>query len=205
LPLASSTGTPERHVAQRLATRFRIVDEIGLGEHDHRFGPRVEREHQFAFQTAWARGRSECVHEEHDVDVGGQRVRHGPHPVERCPSGERRAALQHVLDPFGVGGRDHPVTHRHVGADVAHPEWIGDAARFVHRADHGAPSPVEARDTARRSRATQFGPRIVEIRRPAECRVGLVDRARHRRGTVPAMWIRPFPGHTLTGNRHRAA
>ena len=116
---------------------------------------------------------------------------------------ERRPALQDMLDPLAVVGRDHPVADGDIGTDVADPQWIGSPARFVHRADHGAPPTVEARHPPGRSRAAEVGPCLGEIDRPPERRVRLVECVRHRRRTVPAMGIRPFLGHTHIGGRRR--
>ena len=195
-PAREQNRNPECHVLKRDPPGFRIADQVRLGQHDHRLGAGIECQDELALQTSGARRRSERVHQEHDVDVRRQRVRHRPHPVERCAPGERRAALQHVLDSFAVVRCDHPVADRDVGADVAHPQRVGHTPRLVDRAHDRAPSAIEPRHTPRRAHSSQFGPRPVEVEGPSECRVRLVECARHRGRTVPTMGIRGFPWHT---------
>ena len=67
-------GHTERDVLERDPARFGVLDQVGLGEHHHRLGAGVEREHELALETPRARWRTERVHEEDDVDVGRQRV-----------------------------------------------------------------------------------------------------------------------------------
>ena len=84
----------------------------------------------------------------------------------RIPSNDARRVnadrrSMHVLDPLVVVGRHHPVTDGDIGADVAHAQRLGDAARLVHRADHRAPAPVESRHPPRVARR----PRVPATRR----------------------------------------
>ena len=79
----------------------------------------------------WFGAHGEGVTEEHDIDVGRQRVGDGSGSLERCPAHERRAPLEHVLDPFAVSGRHDPVTDGDVGTDVANPLGTAEHRRRV--------------------------------------------------------------------------
>ena len=91
-------GHAERDFGEFGTRRLRVIDEVGFGEHDHGLGARVERQHEFTFQPARAGGRTESVDEEDNVDVGGECVRDGAHPVEGGSPGECRVAVEHVVD-----------------------------------------------------------------------------------------------------------
>ncbi len=117
-------GHAERDLDELGACRGRVVDEVGLGQHHHRFGSGVERQHELAFEPALVGRRVEGVHEEHDVDVGGDRLGLEAGALERRPAHERRMAVDDVLDAFAVGRRHDPITDRDVGADVADPQRI---------------------------------------------------------------------------------
>ena len=138
----------ERDVGELGARRGRVVDEVGLGEQHHRVRPGVEGEHELAFEPTLVRRRAERVHEEHDVDVGRQRVGLEPVALERGAPDEGRAALDDVAHPLTVVGGDDPVTDRHVDVQVAHSHRIG----VVGRPHHRAPPTVDAGDTSRSSR-----------------------------------------------------
>ena len=96
-------GHAEGDLLQLPPGRLRIVDEVALGEQDDRVGAAVERQHQLTLEATLVRRHGEGVTEEHDVDVGGQGVGDGAGTLERRPAHERRAPLEHVLDPFAVG------------------------------------------------------------------------------------------------------
>ena len=67
----------------------------------------------------WLGGVADRVDEEHDVDVGGERVGLEAVALERGPPHERRRAVDDVVDPFAVVGRDDPVADRDVDEQVA--------------------------------------------------------------------------------------
>ena len=136
--------------------RFWILDEVTLGEHDHRLGTAVEGQHELAFQTPLVRRHGKGVTQEDDVDVGGHGVGDCPCSLERRPTHERRAALENVLDSFPVARRHDPVTDGYVGADVADPigagaPWNGSSSvlqprsmRVTRAGDPGEPSASHA-------------------------------------------------------------
>ena len=95
-------GHAERHLDELGACRGRVVDEVGLGQHHHRLGSGVERQHELALEPALVGRRVEGVHEEHDVDVGGDRLGLEAGALERRPAHERRMAVDDVLDTFAV-------------------------------------------------------------------------------------------------------
>ena len=131
-------GHPRGHRFERGDGCCRVVDQIAFGQHDRWRGAAVEGQHQFALEPPLIGWRGECVHQHHHIDVRRDGVRHRPAALERCPAGEPAVARHDVLDTFAVVADDHPVAHRHVGADVAHPHRLA-----VGLVQHRAPSPVE--------------------------------------------------------------
>ena len=51
-PLTACTGTVRAMCSIAAAAGVDVVDEIGLGEHDHRRGAAVVGQHELAFQPA---------------------------------------------------------------------------------------------------------------------------------------------------------
>ena len=101
----------ERDLGQLDLGGHGIVDEIGLGEHDHGLRSGVEGQDELALEPALVGRGAEGVHEEHDVDVGGERVGLEPVPFERGPPHECRRALDDVFDAFAVTRTGRP-NHR---------------------------------------------------------------------------------------------
>ena len=115
-------------------------------------------------------GELERVHEEHDVDVGGQRLGLGVRTLERGPADEAAASGQELLDPLAVVGHDHPVAHRDVGSEVADPVRRRRLLAGAGSREERRPAAVDASHPSRRPgrRARQGGPRLVEGGVPAQ-------------------------------------
>ena len=82
--------------------RFRIGDEISLGEQNDGLGAAVERQHQLTLQATLIRCHGEGVTEKDDVDVRRQGMGDRAGTLERRTAHQRRTSLEHVLDPFAV-------------------------------------------------------------------------------------------------------
>ena len=147
-PLVTSTGTPRATSTSSRARRLRVVDEVGLGQHDDRLGAAVERQHELALEPALVRRRAEGVGEEDDVDVGGERVGLGAGALERRPPHERRPARRATCStrsPSADGTTQSPT------ATSAPMLRTRDALeRRVAECSNGAPAPVEPRHPPRR-------------------------------------------------------
>ena len=100
--------------------------------------PTVVGEHELALHATRVRRRGQGVQQEHHVDVGGERVRLGARAFERRSTHERTASREDEVDPLTVGGRDDPIAHRDVGADVAQPQL-----RAVRSEQQRAPAAIE--------------------------------------------------------------
>ena len=158
-------GDAEGDLLELPAGRFRIVDEIALGEHDHRLSTAVEGQHELAFEAPLVRRHGEGVTQEDDVDVGRHGVGDGPCSLERRPAHERRTSRQHVLDSFAVAGRHDPITDGDVGTDVADPIRAG---RTVEGIEQRAPATIDACDAGGRPGRTERLPRRLEVGPPTE-------------------------------------
>ena len=110
--------------------------------------------------------------EEHDVDVGGERVGDRPGSLERCPAYERRTPLEHVLDALAVAGRHNPVAHGDVGTDVADPFGTAHTVAGEQR----APPAVDAAHAGGRPGRTERLPRRLKVVAPTQ---RLQRRCRH--------------------------
>ena len=133
-----------RRRVQRLDRRGGVVDEVALGQHDHRPGAAVPRQHQLALQPALIGRRRQRVHQHHDIDVGRDRLRLGPVALERRATHEGTAPRQHDLDSIELHRRHDPVADGDVGADVADPQRL-----VIEVAQDRAPPSIEAGDPAR--------------------------------------------------------
>jgi hypothetical protein len=82
------------------------------------------------------------VYQEDDVKVCSESLRHSSHAIEGGSADECRATVKNVLDPLTIIRRDDPVTDRHVGSDIADPQWLFIASGLGHRTNYGAPTAV---------------------------------------------------------------
>ena len=159
-----------------------VAGQISLGQHDHRRRAAVVAQDQLALQSPLVRRRRQRVEDEHDVDVGGQRLRLPAGPFVRGTADEGASAGQYVLHPLTVRGADHPVTHRDIGAEIAEPLRRRPTATRTGRRQDRRPATIDPADAAWRQAGvatTRFEgePRVLEERVPAQ-RVQVVQ---HRR------------------------
>ena len=184
--------------------RVDVVDEIGLREHDHRCGTAVVGQHELPFEPSLVGRRAQRVHEEDDVDVGGEGLGFGAGTLERRPADEGAASRQELVDPLAVLGHDHPVAHRDVGADVADPERRRSLIARAGRREERRPAAVDPAHPSGRPRrpACQGGPRLVEGGVPAQ-RAQILRHGGDRTDAVAA-GQRTMPAVTGRGRRRDA-
>ena len=124
-PIPSATPRVHRHHRRRAGdcrgfrqSRGHVGAQVALVQHHHRVGAAFHAQGQVALQPAKVEIAVQSADQEHQVDVGGDRLLVFP-PPGRAPR-EQRAPRQHSFDDrlFRIDhARGHPIAHhRHGGA-----------------------------------------------------------------------------------------